>query len=334
MIGRNLWGLVAGATLTASLLVAGGVTQPAAAAPVPWTGTISVSESANNGTATISDGSCQVTEGNDGTNTALKMNWGGSFDLTNISFVPDGSTDVFDHATVDASLTYSETGTRDNPNCKHPTESWSGTFGGGNTTANEPAIDVEADATHLYLTLTSGMVAGSSDQTGDDPETDNSATWRESTSTITVPITGNTATGTFSDATIKDDGDGLHNTEFYGYSPFGLSIPTDNTVQVNLSRGPGTPKPKAPTTAITKSPAAKTTAKTATFKFTSNTKHVTFHCSLDGKKAAACTSPKSYKKLKAGKHTFSVYAVNPKTKLSDKSPAKKSWTIKKKPGRH
>ena len=46
----------------------------------------------------------------------------------------------------------------------------------------------------------------------------------------------------------------------------------------------------------------------ATFRFASAEKGAKFHCKLDRKKFKPCTSPKTYKKLKRGKHVFRVKA--------------------------
>src|SRR6202012_2205960 len=68
-------------------------------------------------------------------------------------------------------------------------------------------------------------------------------------------------------------------------------------------------KPKAPTAKITKGPKKSSKSATATFKFTAvPAAGATFECKLDSAKWAKCTSRKTYKKLKAGKHTFRVRA--------------------------
>ena len=50
-----------------------------------------------------------------------------------------------------------------------------------------------------------------------------------------------------------------------------------------------------------------------------------FTCKLDGKAKAACRSPKTYKRLKPGKHTFKVWASA--GGLTDATPTKFSWKI-------
>jgi hypothetical protein len=65
-----------------------------------------------------------------------------------------------------------------------------------------------------------------------------------------------------------------------------------------------------PIVTIKKAPKAKSTATTAKFKFVSNESGSTFQCKLDKKAFAKCKSPKTYKKLKLGKHVFKVKATD------------------------
>ena len=89
--------------------------------------------------------------------------------------------------------------------------------------------------------------------------------------------------------------------------------------------GPGNPPP-TPQTTIKKGPKAKSAATTAKFKFTSSVAGSHFECKLDKGKFKKCRSPKTYKKLKPGKHVFKVRAVGP-TGLVDKTPAKRAFTV-------
>jgi hypothetical protein len=102
-----------------------------------------------------------------------------------------------------------------------------------------------------------------------------------------------------------------------------VSAPTaaaaDPVVPVTTATGTGakpvpapvTPaKPKAPSVKITKGPKKSSKATTAKFKFTATPPAgAKFECKLAGAKWAKCTSPKTYKKLKVGKHTFRVRAT-------------------------
>ncbi len=70
---------------------------------------------------------------------------------------------------------------------------------------------------------------------------------------------------------------------------------------------------------------AQVTGRTAKFKFFSNEKGAKFECKLDRKKFKSCKSPKTYKKLKPGKHVFKVRAVKGKT--VDATPAKRKFKV-------
>jgi len=73
---------------------------------------------------------------------------------------------------------------------------------------------------------------------------------------------------------------------------------------------PPAPDVTPPTVTIKKGPKAKSTSSTAKFEFTANEAGSTFQCKLDGKAFATCRSPKTYKKLKPGKHVFKVKATD------------------------
>ncbi|HEU5252745.1 MAG TPA: PQQ-dependent sugar dehydrogenase [Solirubrobacterales bacterium] len=88
---------------------------------------------------------------------------------------------------------------------------------------------------------------------------------------------------------------------------------------------PPPPKPKVPATILGKHPPAKTRARVAKFTFRASVADAKFTCKLDGKPKAPCRSPKTYKRLKPGRHTFKVWATaGGKT---DPTPAKFSWKI-------
>ncbi|HEX5593302.1 MAG TPA: PQQ-dependent sugar dehydrogenase [Solirubrobacterales bacterium] len=88
---------------------------------------------------------------------------------------------------------------------------------------------------------------------------------------------------------------------------------------------PPPPTAKVPDTKLGRHPTPLTTKTKATFTFSSSVGGATFSCKLDGKAKAACPSPKTYKKLKPGRHTFKVWATaGGKT---DPTPAKFSWKV-------
>jgi subtilisin family serine protease len=82
----------------------------------------------------------------------------------------------------------------------------------------------------------------------------------------------------------------------------------------------------APNTKIKGGPSGKTKKRKATFKFTSPKPCMTFQCKLDGGAFKPCKSPRTYKGLKKGRHTFRVRAVDGAGKV-DGSPAVRSWRI-------
>jgi CSLREA domain-containing protein len=86
-----------------------------------------------------------------------------------------------------------------------------------------------------------------------------------------------------------------------------------------------TPDTTAPTARITKAPKAKSTSTTAKFKFNSNEAGSSFECKLDKGKFKKCKSPKTYKKLKVGKHVFKVRAIDKADNVG--RPAKRKFTV-------
>jgi glucose/arabinose dehydrogenase len=73
---------------------------------------------------------------------------------------------------------------------------------------------------------------------------------------------------------------------------------------------PGEHKPVVPQPKLKKHPAKKTKSHKATFKFSaSGSTKLSFECKLDKGKPQRCRSPKTYKGLKPGSHTFKVWAT-------------------------
>ena len=100
------------------------------------------------------------------------------------------------------------------------------------------------------------------------------------------------------------------------------------------TQGPcAVPDTTAPETTISKGPKKKTTAKSATFEFSSNEAGSTFECSLDGAPFKACTSPDTVKAKKPGKHNFQVRARDAAGNV-DQTEAAYSWKVKKKRKHH
>lgn len=86
------------------------------------------------------------------------------------------------------------------------------------------------------------------------------------------------------------------------------------------------PDTTAPQTKITSGPSGRTSSHRTKFRFTASEPGSTFECKLDGKKWSSCRSPKAYKGLKQGKHTFRVRARDAAGNV-DSSPAKRSWRV-------
>lgn len=74
---------------------------------------------------------------------------------------------------------------------------------------------------------------------------------------------------------------------------------------------------------ITSAPPAATSSTTASFSFT-GPKGATFKCSLDSAAYTACTSPKTYKSLLDGEHSFAVVAV---VGRDQSAPAWSRWLV-------
>lgn len=94
------------------------------------------------------------------------------------------------------------------------------------------------------------------------------------------------------------------------------------------STPPSAPDKTAPDTTITKKPAKRSTKKKAKLAFTSEA-GATFQCRLDGGAWKTCTSPTKLK-VKKGKHTFSVRAVDAAGNV-DATPATVTFKRVRKP---
>ncbi|HET9163177.1 MAG TPA: LamG-like jellyroll fold domain-containing protein, partial [Solirubrobacterales bacterium] len=79
-------------------------------------------------------------------------------------------------------------------------------------------------------------------------------------------------------------------------------------------------------TTITSGPTGKVTADEVSFSFTANRPEAAFECSLDEAAFSPCTSPKEYKGLAEGSHSFRVRAVNA-TEGADETPAERSFEV-------
>lgn len=81
-----------------------------------------------------------------------------------------------------------------------------------------------------------------------------------------------------------------------------------------------------PATKINAGPPKKTHRRKATFRFGSNDAGSTFECKVDHRKFRGCASPKKYKGLNVGNHTFKVRSID-SAGNRDSTPASFSWKI-------
>ena len=88
----------------------------------------------------------------------------------------------------------------------------------------------------------------------------------------------------------------------------------------------------SPDTAIVKGPKRRGRKRRASFQFSSS-EIGSFQCSIDEKPFVPCLSPHLYRKLKPGKHLFTVRAMDLAGNL-DPSPAERVWKIRKKRKKH
>ncbi|HEX6602151.1 MAG TPA: PQQ-dependent sugar dehydrogenase, partial [Solirubrobacterales bacterium] len=139
---------------------------------------------------------------------------------------------------------------------------------------------------------------------------------------LTAPQTALLGGKTYSFASWSDGGGPAH--------PIKVSAGTTSYTASYTTPGEETQPPppsssRPPDSKLGRKPAAKTTKRVATFSFSSTVAGAGFRCKLDGKPARACRSPKTYRKLKPGRHTFRVWATA--GVLTDPTPAKFSWKV-------
>lgn len=85
------------------------------------------------------------------------------------------------------------------------------------------------------------------------------------------------------------------------------------------------PPAPPPATSIRRRPPARTTSTVARFVFGADIAGATFRCKLDRRRKRPCRSPKTYRKLKPGRHTFKVWSIS--GLLTDPTPARFSWRV-------
>ena len=112
-----------------------------------------------------------------------------------------------------------------------------------------------------------------------------------------------------------------------GTSGNGTTSGTRNT-RTGSGKGGSTITYVIPETLITFGPAAKTRKRKVTFRFTDATGQPgsSFICKLDRRRWKGCSSPTRFRKLKLGRHTFSVKAVNA-IGTADERPTKRRFKV-------
>ena len=86
------------------------------------------------------------------------------------------------------------------------------------------------------------------------------------------------------------------------------------------------PDTNPPQTKIKKRPKNRSGDRSPTYKFKSDEPGSTFKCKLDRKKFRKCKSPKTYRRVKNGKHRFKVKATDAAGNV-DQTPAKDRFTV-------
>lgn len=93
---------------------------------------------------------------------------------------------------------------------------------------------------------------------------------------------------------------------------------------------PPPPSGPIPTEAVPDTSIGKVTIiagqKKVTFRFTATVANSSFQCKLDKKPWKPCKSPRTYKGLKGGRHSFKVKAIGP-TAVPDPTPAKRGFRL-------
>jgi streptogramin lyase len=104
------------------------------------------------------------------------------------------------------------------------------------------------------------------------------------------------------------------------------AVAVDALVAAPAPAGPGPADVDAPQTTIATGPGKNLGRGEAKFSFKSNEAGSHFECKLDGKKVARCKSPRRYKHLKPGRHTFRAWAIDAAGN-KDGTPAKRRFRV-------
>ena len=185
------------------------------------------------------------------------------------------------------------------------------------------AIDIgadEAEGTPPETNLLSGPGASTEDRTPTFSFSSSEAgTFVCSVDSMAVACSG---AGTHTTTTLAN---GPHAFSVAARDPFGNLDPTPASAAFTVA-GPD-PDTVAPSIAIDKGPRRKTRRRRAKLVFSSEDATATFACALDGGASVPCTSPVNYRKLRRGKHRFSVRATDPAGNSSP--PSRFRWRVRR-----
>lgn len=105
------------------------------------------------------------------------------------------------------------------------------------------------------------------------------------------------------------------------------SAATPAAVTLNILAAPVKADRKPPNTRITAGPPKTTRSRAVRFRFRSTERGSEFQCKPDWRKRwTSCRSPKRYSRLRPGKHSFRVRAIDRAGNV-DRTPAKRSWKV-------
>jgi hypothetical protein len=124
---------------------------------------------------------------------------------------------------------------------------------------------------------------------------------------------------------------GSHTFAVRAIDPAANADPSPATRSFQVAVAPPPPgDTRAPKTTITKAPKAKLKKKSAVVTFSADEAGVSFECKLDAGAYAPCSSPAALKRLKKGKHAFSVRATDAAGNVGEPATAKFKVVKKKK----
>ncbi len=145
-----------------------------------------------------------------------------------------------------------------------------------------------------------------------------------STITLVAPQTAQVGGVTYSWNSWSDGGDRVHSVVANGSAEYKAFYSSD-AVSVPLLEGPPPAVGSLPHTRLLGHPATVTYKSTARFRFSVETAGGAFRCKLDGK-SSRCHSPRTYRHLQPGRHTFEVVAIDAAGK-PDALPRRFEWQV-------